>query len=187
MIHPAISALIADTNAETQGLVTETLQRVGAPLLTRMAERGIRICTLAEGEPFSARSPWVGEFAPQLDTWPHPPAGLFVVAEATVYLRVVSSMTTAHELGHAMDFALGDNGYMSNHHPGIRRAFAQATRWLTPYAATRIDEYVAEAFRAYIECNDLASPWPRVTRQRLADIDPAMYEIIAHIFEEGTV
>ena len=187
MIHPAISALIADTNVETQGLVTETLQRVSTPLLTRMVERSVRICTLAKGETFSARSPWVHEFADQVDTWPHPPAGLFVLAEATVYLRVVSRMTTAHELGHAIDFALGDNGYMSNYHPGVRRAFARATRWLTPYAATRIDEYVAESFRAFLECNDLASPWPAVTRKRLADIDPAMYEIVAHIFETGTV
>jgi hypothetical protein len=60
--------------------------------------------------------------------------------------------------------------------------FAKAKAFVTPYAATGLDEYFAESLRAYVEANDAGSPWPRATRERLRRIDPAMYDYVDGIF-----
>jgi hypothetical protein len=69
----------------------------------------------------------------------------------------------------------------------IRAAFARARSFITPYAASGIDEYMAEGARAYVEINDGSSPWPKATRERLKSIDPAMYDIIERIFTPPVV
>jgi hypothetical protein len=117
-----------------------------------------------------------------VDAWPVPPAGLFVVEERAVYLRSASPMTVAHEFGHALDCALGGGVYRSGYDVEIRRAFAEAKEFVTPYAATGLDEYFAESVRAYVDVNDPKSPWPRATRGRLAELDPRMFREIASIF-----
>lgn len=117
-----------------------------------------------------------------VDAWPAPPAGLFVVEERCVYLRSRSAMTIAHEFAHALDCALGGGVSRSGIDPGIRNAFASASAFVTPYAATGIDEYFAESVHAYVGANDPASPWPRATRERLNRVDPAIDAIIADIF-----
>ena len=101
-----------------------------------------------------------------------PPAGLFVVEERTVYLRSTSPMTVAHEFAHALDCALGGGVYLSGVDPRVRRAFRDARAFVTPYAASALDEYFAECLRAWVEANDARSPWPRATRARLREIDP---------------
>ena len=112
-----------------------------------------------------------------------PPAGLFVVEERTVYLRSTSAMTVAHEFGHALDCALGDGVYRSGYDPQIRAAFAGASAFVTPYAATGLDEYFAESLRAYVGANDGASPWPKATRARLHCIDRPMHDYLQSLFE----
>lgn len=110
------------------------------------------------------------------------PAGLFVVEERTVYLRSRSAMTVAHEFGHALDCALGDGIYRSSIDPDLRRLFVAARAFVTPYAATGIDEYFAEALRAYVEANDPASHWPRATKTRLLNIDPELWAYVERLF-----
>ena len=73
--------------------------------------------------------------------------------------------------------------YLSGIDPAIRAAFSAARQFVTPYAATGIDEYFAECVRAWVEANDPASAWPAVSRERLERLDPAMHGIIKGIFE----
>jgi hypothetical protein len=119
-----------------------------------------------------------------VDAWPAPPAGLFVVEERAVYLRSRSTMTVAHEFGHALDCALGDGVYRSSVDPALRDLFSRARAFVTPYAATGTDEYFAESLRAYVEANDANTFWPRATRERLRRIDPQMYAYVERLFSE---
>jgi hypothetical protein len=99
-----------------------------------------------------------------------------------VYLRSRSTMTIAHEFGHALDCALGGGVYRSGIDPELRKLYVAARSFVTPYAATGIDEYFAEALRAYVEANDAASHWPRATRARLRSIDPGLYDYVQQLF-----
>jgi len=92
-------------------------------------------------------------------------------------------MTVAHEFGHALDCALGDGVYRSGIDPVIRQAFNAATQFVTPYAASGIDEYFAEGVRSWVGCNDAASHWPKATKARLRRVDPALFAIVQRIFE----
>ena len=79
--------------------------------------------------------------------------------------------------------ALGDGVYRSGFDPQIRAAFAAARSFVTPYAASGLDEYFAECVRAYADVlNDVDSPSPNATRERLRACDPAMHAIVAEIF-----
>lgn len=162
--------------------VAETLARFGEPALRFAARSGTRIVTLAAKTRFDAASPALRRLGVDVDAWPAPPAGLFVVEERTVYLRSRSPMTVAHEFGHALDCALGGGIYRSGICPRLREIYAAATRFVTPYAATSIDEYFAEALRAYVEVNDPASHWPRATKERLHRIDAALYDYVERLF-----
>jgi len=83
---------------------------------------------------------------------------------------------------HAIDCALGDGIYRSCYDPKIRAAFATARSFVTPYAASGLDEYFAECVRAYSDVfNDANSPWPPATRERLSVCDPAMHTIVAEL------
>lgn len=117
-----------------------------------------------------------------VDAWPVPPAGLFVVEEKTVYLRSATPMTVAHEFAHGLDCALGEGVYRSGYDTAIRSAFARTSAFVTPYAATGLDEYFAESLRAYVEVNDPHSPWPKATRDRLRSTDPAMFGFVHELF-----
>ena len=105
-----------------------------------------------------------------------------MVAERRIYLRSFGPMAVAHEFGHAIDCALGQGRYHSEQSLLIRHAFQHARAWVSPYAATRLDEYFAEAIRAYVGANDLLSPWPRVTRAYLQERDPIMFRYLDHLF-----
>ena len=105
-----------------------------------------------------------------------------MVEERTVYLRSSSPMTVAHEFGHALDCALGGGVYRSGYDPQIRAAFAAARSFVTPYAASGLDEYFAESVRAFVEVNDAHSPWPKATRARLQRLDPSMYRCVEQLF-----
>jgi hypothetical protein len=91
-------------------------------------------------------------------------------------------MTIAHEFAHGLDCALGGGVYRSGYDVAIRRAFASAREFVTPYAATGLDEYFAESMRAYVEVNDEQSPWPKATRARLREIDRPMADLIDRLF-----
>ena len=170
--------------APPHAAAVETVLRRFGPGARALAERaGIRVTVLAAGERFGERSPVLRRIVAGVDAWPIPPAGLFVVEERTIYLRSTSPMTIAHEFAHALDCALGGGVYLSGVDPRIHRAFANATAFVTPYAASACDEYFAECVRAHVEVNDPHSLWPRATRERLQAIDPRMAAIVASIFE----
>ncbi len=80
------------------------------------------------------------------------------------------------------DCALGGGIYASGADGDVRKTFSAAPSFVTPYAASGIDEYFAECVRAYVGVNDPASPWPAATRERLARLDPAMLAFIRNAF-----
>lgn len=178
----AASPPIAGADRATLAAIEGTLRRFGAGAQRVAHDAGIRIVALARDEGYRDRSRVLRRLAAGVDDWPIPPAGLFVVEERTVYLRSSSPMTVAHEFAHALDCALGSGVYLSGVDPRIRRAFERATAFVTPYAASGLDEYFAEAMRAWVEANDPQSLWPRATRARLHAADPAMHAIIATLF-----
>jgi hypothetical protein len=165
-----------------QVAIETTLQRFG-PGAARVAhDAGIRIVALGRKDAYRDRSRALRRLAASVDDWPIPPAGLFVVEERTMYLRSFSPMTVAHEFAHALDCALGGGVYLSSVDPRIRSAFERAAAFVTPYAASGLDEYFAEALRAWVEANDPQSLWPRATRSRLLAIDPPMGKLVASLF-----
>lgn len=177
------SALIPDASETIREVIATTLAKFGEPALRYAADHGIRVRTLEGGDLYSTASPALRRLGIDVDAWPAPPAGLFVVEERTVYIRSKSAMTIAHEFGHALDCALGNGVYRSGIDPEIRSAYCNAGGFVTPYAATGIDEYMAEGFRAWVGCNDAASHWPRATQVRLCQVDRVLHGIIRRIFE----
>ncbi|HEY5426532.1 MAG TPA: hypothetical protein VIJ77_08295, partial [Candidatus Tumulicola sp.] len=162
--------------------VVQTLTRFGSGALAFALAGRIRIALLRPREFYRDASSALARLGIDVDAWPAPPAGLFVVEERALYLRSRGPMTVAHEFGHALDCALGGGIYRSGVDPRVRTLFANAKAFVTPYAATGLDEYFAESLRAYVEANDAASPWPRATRDRLRRIDPAMCEYVDELF-----
>ncbi len=173
----------ADRQRPAESEVLDTLVRFGRGALGYAARSRIRVMLLRPGELYREASHALARLGIDVDAWPAPPAGLFVVEERALYLRSRSPMTVAHEFGHALDCALGGGVYRSGIDPQIRALFASAMSFVTPYAATGVDEYFAESLRAYVEANDDASPWPRATRARLRHADPAMFEFVEVLFE----
>ncbi len=174
--------LIGDAPAQSLREIARTLAHFGRPALEYAARRNVRIVPLDPVQRYCDASAALRRLSVDVDAWPVPPAGLFVVEERTVYLRSASPMTVAHEFGHALDCALGSGVYRSGYDLEIRRAFANANEFVTPYAATGLDEYFAECLRAYVEVNDSASPWPKATRARLETLDPHMAALIDALF-----
>lgn len=172
-----------DRRRAAEPQVLETLLRFGHSALSYALRSRIRILLLRAGESYQEASPALARLGIDVDAWPAPPAGLFVVEERALFLRSRSPMTVAHEFGHALDCALGGGVYRSSIDPHVRGLFANARTFVTPYAATGVDEYFAESLRAYIEANDSASPWPRATRARLRHGDPGMHEYVETLFE----
>ena len=172
------SALIPHAACEVRSEIAKVLERFGDSILARVVKSSASIRPLRKRETYTEASPALARLGIDVDSLPAPPAGLFVVEERTVYLRSLSPMTIAHEFGHALDCALGNGVYFSGIDPAVRAAFVNAKSFVTPYAASGIDEYFAESVRAYVDINDSASHWPIVTPQRLFEIDPVIAEII---------
>ncbi len=162
--------------------IARTLARFGAPALTYASRHGVRVVPLLRNQRYAQASAALQRLGVDVDSWPAPPAGLFVVEERCMYLRSRSTMTVAHEFGHALDCALGGGVYRSSVDPALRRLFADARAFVTPYAATGLDEYFAESLRAYVEANDPQSFWPRATRERLRRVDAPMFGYVERLF-----
>ena len=168
-------------NSVVQGIVEQYYPMSAIRL---MQKNGTKSIALKQGQKFSDVSPVLRRIVANVDAWPIPPAGLFVVEERSIYLRSLSPMTIAHEFAHALDCALGGGVYLSGTDPNIRRAYRAATAFVTPYAASGCDEYFAEAIRAWVEANDPHSLWPRVNRDRLASVDPQLHSIVSTLFAD---
>lgn len=165
--------------------LVDALAAFGADALRCAIAGGVTVVPLPRGARYRELSRALARLGIDVDAWPAPPAGLFVVEERAVYLRSRSPMTIAHEFGHALDCVLGGGVYRSGIDPIVRGAFAAARSFITPYAATGLDEYFAEALRAYVEVNDAASAWPAATRARLQRIDPSLYLYVEELFRFG--
>jgi len=176
-----------DAKPDAAAAIDAVLDRFGRGALRLVATTGVKLVHLRGSEAYRDRSRALRRLASGVDDWPVPPAGLFVVEERTVYLRSTSPMTVAHEFAHALDCALGGGVYLSGVDPRVRRAFREARAFITPYAASALDEYFAESLRAWVEANDARSPWPRATRARLRSLDPAMAAILESIFTHDLV
>ena len=186
--------LISGGTPAQRTLVGDILAKYALPgLLAFLRAYGIRIVVLGSGPRtslFRHASPALAHLASNgtadVDKWPCPPAGLFVVSEGTLYLRIVSGMTVMHELGHALDLALGGGTMYQSSDPNsfVATSFASATKYVTPYAASSQDEYFAESFRAYVGANEGNSLWPIASRTRLADCNPDMVAYFDTIFAE---
>jgi len=186
-LSDVVSALLVDASECDRAIVAEHVCAYPTPLLERLVAAQCRIRPLAQRERYRDVSPALRRLGVDVDGWPVAPAGLFVVEERAVYLRSRTPMTIGHETAHAIDCALGDGVYRSGFDPKIRAAFAAARSFVTPYAASGLDEYFAECVRAYADVlNDVDSPWPRATRERLRACDPAMHAIVAKIFASAT-
>jgi hypothetical protein len=178
------SALIPEATANARETIGETLAKFGCRMLKFAHSNDVRIRPLKRSESYREASPVLARLGIDVDAWPAPPAGLFVVEERRVYLRKLSPMTIAHEFAHALDCALGRGVYRSGIDADIRNAFANATVFVTPYAASGIDEYFAESVRAYVGVSDPVSHWPMAaSRDRLLRVDPAMYGVVKRIFD----
>lgn len=165
--------------------IQATLDRyIPAGLQGFLAAHGIRIQALDPAQRYAQASATLSLLRVDVDAWPVPPAGLFVVAERTLYLRSRSPMTIVHELGHGFDCAIGGGVYYSSTAPALADAFANAAGYITPYSATGKDEYFAEAFRAMHEANEEHSPWPRATRARLQRTDPTVYALLQTLLDD---
>jgi len=171
--------------AKDRATIDAVLDHFPEHLMEKLIASGTTIVPLAMNERYVEASAMLRRLGLDVDAWPAPPAGLFVVEERALYLRRMTRMTVAHELGHALDCALGDGVYLSGIDPQIRRAFSAARRFVTAYASTASDEYFAEGIRAFCGLNDETSPWPPANRERLKRIDPALHAIISGIFENS--
>jgi len=167
-------------------VIAPTLSLFPLSLLRLCADHGTRIRVIGLGETFKSASLFISELCAEIDDWKHPPAGLFVVNEKTAYLRSVSPMTIAHEFGHAIDAARGGERYCSQYSHELRALFENAPGFVTPYAASRIDEYWAECMRAWVGVNDADCSWPDVSRSKLKKRDPDMYAHIKSFVEFPT-
>ena len=176
------SALIPDAPAKARDTVARTLSRYGEPALRFAAANNVCVRILKPRETYARASASLARLGLDVDAWPAPPAGLFVVEERTVYLRSCSPMTIAHEFGHALDCVLGGGIYLSGIDPAIRECFSNAHSFVTPYCASGLDEFMAECLRSYIGVNDEQSAWPQVNPERLRSIDPVMFSICQQIF-----
>lgn len=181
-LYRASDRLLCGATRAVAASISAALVPFGDAALTYAAERDIRIVPLPRKQRYCDASKSLRRLGVDVDAWPVAPAGLFVVEERTVYLRSATPMTVAHEFGHALDCALGGGVYRSSYDVAVRSAFARAREFVTPYAATGLDEYFAESLRAYVEVNDAQSPWPKATRARLQAVDPAMHDFIAELF-----
>lgn len=184
-IASAFSLMLPHAEPPDRKLIEEVLQSHFPQLTLQFAaSKGIQIHALSAGQKYDEASPALKRMGLDVDSWPSPPAGLFVVEERTLYIKSRSRMTIVHEFGHALDCAIGDGTYHSGVNPEIRKCFADAPAFVTPYAATGLDEYFAESLRAFVEANDELSPWPKATRARLKRIDPTMDAIIEKLLAE---
>jgi hypothetical protein len=155
-----------------------------AHLRARVDAAGIRTVLVSPYERYRDCSPLLARTGvDELDVLP---AGMFVAQERALYVAWPSPLVVAHEYAHAIDFALGQGTRsFSACTPAIRRAYRAALRrkaFVTPYAASAPEEYVAEGMRAMVGVYEDDHPWPPVTPELLRDVDPALYLALARIW-----
>lgn len=184
----AIAQLQHPSNTwQDRSSIERVIGKMPEPILEKLAQNGTQIRVLQRGQLYAEASPELKRLSIDVDAWPAPPAGLFVVSERTLYLRSLSPMTIVHELGHAYDCALGGGAYVSGLDPVLRQQYIDATSFTSPYAATGLDEWFAEGFRCYVsqfvEANDRGSHWPKASIERLEACAPRLMTYLGETLE----
>src|SRR5579884_2000132 len=118
------SLLLDGADGTACASIIRTLNRFGPQAIGFAYRFGTRVVPLHPRQRYDDVSAALKRLGVDVDSWPAPPAGLFVVEERTVYLRSHSPMTVAHEFGHALDCALGRGVYRSSIDPRLRALFA---------------------------------------------------------------
>ena len=106
-VIPPCGDLICGGSKAVVAAIAASLVRFGEPALSFALGHGIRIVPLTAAQRYRDASVSLRRLGVDVDAWPVPPAGLFVVEERTVYLRSATPMTIAHEFAHGLDWALG--------------------------------------------------------------------------------
>lgn len=158
----------------------------GETVVAFVESAGVTVRVLEPGQRYAEVSPLLVSIGANVDAWPIPPAGLFIIKERSVILRDTSNMTLAHEFAHAFDLALGGEQYLSTTDAQIMEAYEGASAFVTPYAASARDEFFAESVRAFVGANNTGSLWPEATRERLARTNPRMVQIIENLFAKAS-
>jgi hypothetical protein len=154
----------------------DTMRKLPVEVLELVADTGAKI-HLLQGRRYDQASRELKRLGLDVNSWPVPPAGLFVVSENTMYLQDVIPMAIHHEFGHAIDCALGGGIYKSGIDTTFRDLFANAKAFVNPYAATGLDEFFAESHRAFHGVgNESYQPWPAATPKRLRAVQPELYK-----------
>ena len=184
--QPQAKRLIEDMlGAATPQQLVCALRMFGEPALRCARDGRVRIALVPQGRKLSHFSDALAAMVPDIDSWPAPPAGLFVLSERRLLLRSRAlRMTAAHEFAHALDSVLAGRpaSYFSYESAAVRARFASAPGFVNEYAASGLDEYFAESLRAYVEVNDERSSWLPLTRYDLFTRDPGMFALIESTF-----
>jgi len=166
--------------------LVSALRPFGDAALRAARDGGVRIRVVPPGRKLAQCSADVAAIVPDIDSWLAPPAGLFVLSERLVLLRSRAlRMTAAHEFAHALDAVAAKRrgSYYSYENDEIRKLFATGSGFVNEYAASGLDEYFAEAMRAYVEVNDERSQWLPLTRHDLLRRDPALFAHLELFFQ----
>ncbi len=181
-----MQSLHIDGHYQAKAKIQAVLDQFPPRFIKAAKSNKTRLHHMTKGSTYASVSPVLQRPGVNFDSWPIPPAGLFVVEERTVYLRNLEPITIAHEFGHAIDCALGKGTYHSGRSKVIRQAFAEARDFVTPYAATGLDEYFAECLRAYVGINaGTHGSWPTVNQARLKECSPNMHAFFERYVEHG--
>ena len=179
---PTLARRLFEAARPHEAAVVDTLVRFGAGALSYAIGARVRIALLRPRELYREASAALARLGIDVDAWPAPPAGLFVVEERTLYLRSRGAMTVAHEFGHALDCALGGGVYRSGVDPRVRTLFAKAKAFVTPYAATGLDEYFAGVCALTSKRTTRGRRGRALRASDLLRIDPAMYDYVEGVF-----
>lgn len=112
----------------------------------------------------------------------------FIGTENKIYLKEnASSSTIAHEVGHAIDWFLGDrqSRFLSELHSGILLDFRRAKQtklFITEYSMKNVKEYFAEAFGAFLNLNDNKMIC-RADRNSLRIVSPFLENYFSRLFQ----
>jgi hypothetical protein len=182
-VYDAVSALLQDKRTQRyRPLLGSTLKKFGQRLLGEVVRADIRFCFLQDIHDFEMLPLSLRERAIALDEWPDEEAGYFSARERTIYLRSLSTRLVAHELAHAVDYALGGGKYYSENTIAITSSFQRARWFISPWAGSSRSDYFAENLRFYIGAETITCHWRNRARKRLQRLDPDMFDILERLF-----
>ncbi len=117
-------------------------------------------------------------------------AGMFVLKDNAIYIKVPTVVVLTHEFAHALDYSMRPEGstWYSKDNPIIQACYLDALSrgpggFITTYASTNIMEFWAECVRAFVRA-DIPTRYKtrKVTPELLKEYHPEMYAHIEGVF-----